>query len=93
MSRRRLKLRQRLDIGIAIRKQFAVFNLRQKRISSSTAVMLTEDDTLTKPTIRWGTHLYMSLFPFVHPVCPLFCAPYLRNCRSFDHNFWCTCVK
>ena len=47
---------------------------------------------------RWGTHLYMSLFPSVRlsiclfvclSVCPSFvCAPCLRNRTSCDHNFW-----
>ena len=40
---------------------------------------------------RWGTHLYISLFPSIHP--SVFCAPYLRNHTSSNHNFWCTCVK
>ena len=41
--------------------------------------------------LRWGTHLYMSLFPFV---CPTICrAPYLKNHTSCDHNFWYTYVK
>ena len=44
---------------------------------------------------RWGTHLYMSLFPSVClsvglSIC---CAPYLRNLTSSDHNFWYTYVK
>ena len=40
---------------------------------------------------RWGTHLYMSLFPFVCPsVC---CAPYLKNSIAYDHDFGYTCVK
>ena len=47
------------------------------------------------PIFRWGTHLYMSLFPSVRPsVRPsVHRAPYLRNCTSFNHNFWYTCVK
>ena len=36
--------------------------------------------------LRWGTHLYMSLFPSICPsVC---CAPYLRNCTLSNHTFW-----
>ena len=44
---------------------------------------------------RWGTHLYMSLFLSVHPsIRPSVCrAPYLRNRRSSDHNFWYTYAK
>ena len=44
---------------------------------------------------RWGTHLYMSLFPSAHPsVCPFVCCTqYLRNHISSDHKFWCTCKK
>ena len=37
-----------------------------------------------------GTHFYMSLFSICRSVC---CAPYLRNCRSCNHKFCCTCVK
>ena len=48
------------------------------------------------PIIKWGTHLYMSLFLFVclsihpsfHP--SIYQTPYLRN---RNHNFWYTCVK
>ena len=40
---------------------------------------------------RWGTHLYVSLFPSVRPyVC---CTPCLRNRTSSNHNVWYTCVK
>ena len=36
--------------------------------------------------LRWGTHLYMSLFPSICPsVC---CTPYLRNCTLSNHTFW-----
>ena len=35
---------------------------------------------------RWGTHLCMSLFP-----SSVYCALYLRNCTSSDHNFWNRC--
>ena len=54
--------------------------------------------SLTWPEItffRWGTHLYMSLFPSVCPsVHPSIChAPYLRNRTSSNHNFWDTYVK
>ena len=38
---------------------------------------------------RWGTHLYMSLFPSVCPSVRR--APYPRNRTSCGHNFWCTC--
>ena len=41
------------------------------------------------PVLRWGTHLYMSLFPSVHPsVCR---TPCLRNRTPSNHNFWYTC--
>ena len=44
---------------------------------------------------RWGTHLYMSLFPSVCPsVCLSVCrAAYFRNRTLSDHNFWYTYVK
>ena len=51
------------------------------------------------PIFRWGTHLYMLLFPSVCPsvrpyVCPPICrTPYLRNRTLSNHNFWCTCIK
>ena len=36
--------------------------------------------------LRWGTHLFTSLFPSVCPsAC---CAPYLRNWTLSNHNFW-----
>ena len=48
---------------------------------------------INKFIFRWGTHLYMSLFP---SVCPFFRlsvrgTPHLRN-RTFDHNFWYTYI-
>ena len=36
---------------------------------------------------RWGTHLYLLLFPSVR------CASYIRNRTSSNHGFWYTCVK
>ena len=46
---------------------------------------------LEDPFFMWGTHLYMSLFPSVHPFVRH--APCLRNHTSSDHNYWCTYVK
>ena len=45
----------------------------------------------TPGIFRWGTHLYMSLYPSVRPSARR--APYLRNRTSYDHNFWYTYVK
>ena len=44
---------------------------------------------------RWGTHLYMSFFPYLCPsVRPsVFCAPYLNNHISSNRRFWYACVK
>ena len=55
-------------------------------------------DTNWVDGFRWGTHLYMSLFPSVRPsVSPsVHCTwsrPYLRNRTSSDHSFWYTYVK
>ena len=36
---------------------------------------------------RWGTHFYMSLFSVLPSVRR---PPYLRNCTSWEHNFWYT---
>ena len=40
--------------------------------------------------IRWGTHIYVSLFPYAHPsVClSIHRIPYRRNHTSSNHNFW-----
>ena len=45
----------------------------------------------TPGIFRWGTHLYMSLYPSVRPSVRR--APYLRNRTSYDHNFWYTYVN
>ena len=44
---------------------------------------------------RWNTHLNVWIFLPVHlSICPsVWHTPYLRNCTSCDHNFWCTFVK
>ena len=46
---------------------------------------------------RWGTHLYMLLFPSKcvrRSVCPSICrVPYLRNSIAYNHDFCYTCVK
>ena len=50
---------------------------------------------LVSAIFRWGTHLYMSLFPSIHlSVHPFNChAPCLRNCTSSDNYFWEFLVK
>ena len=50
---------------------------------------------MDKKIFRWGTHLYMSLFPSVRlSICLSVChAPHLRNHTSSDHNFWYIYVK
>ena len=51
--------------------------------------LMTNDSSNIK-IFRWGTHLYISLFPSGHlsvrlSICR---APYFRNCTSCDHYFW-----
>ena len=43
--------------------------------------------------IRWGTHLYMSLFLSVRLSIRSPCTTSLRNCTSSNHNFWHTRVE
>ena len=44
---------------------------------------------------RWGTYLYMSLFPSFHLFFRLsFCREtYLKNCALYDHYLYYTCLK
>ena len=58
-------------------------------------MMVSEIWSATDRIFRWGSHLYVSLFPSVRPfVCPSVSrAPYLSNSTSSNHNFWNTCVK
>ena len=65
---------------------------KQSAIPSFFKTCVTEQDFLKKGAPTSICHFFRpSVRPSVRPIVRR--APYLRNRRSSDHNFWYTCVK